>query len=157
MQRTHLLTVKNLTYLRGERILFRELEFAIEQGQLLQIVGPNGSGKTTLLRLLTGILSLQQGEIFWKNQLMQKDRHAFLNSLLYIGHRLGIKADLSVFENLSLNVYREIIQPSHLNAVITQMNLLPQRDQLCRYLSQGQKQRVALAKLFISDHPLWIL
>ena len=60
-----MLKVSNLECVRGERSLFKDVNFSLEAGELLQINGPNGSGKTSLLRMLCGLATPAHGEIRW--------------------------------------------------------------------------------------------
>ena len=153
------LEVKNLTCTRGDRELFTDLSFKLEAKQLMRLEGTNGSGKTTLLRTLCGLFMADQGEILWEGVAIKKQDEAYRKELLYLGHQNGIKADLSAFENLKLNclmsginVYQE-----QLMAALDSIGLFAFEDFPVRTLSQGQKRRVALAKLLLSNAKLWIL
>ncbi|MBU0537971.1 MAG: ATP-binding cassette domain-containing protein, partial [Gammaproteobacteria bacterium] len=94
------LEVKQLYSDRDDRVLFADLCFQLNAGQLVQVAGSNGSGKTSLLRVLAGLSSRYQGEVLWQGKSLQRQRHDYLQQLLYIGHGAGIKAVLSPLENL---------------------------------------------------------
>lgn len=150
------LSINQLTGYRGERLLFDQLQFDLQSGEILQIVGANGSGKTTLLRTLVGLSPLQSGEIHWQNQPIQKSEN-YASSFYYLGHLLGIKSELTVVENLKLDWRIQASNDDEIQTVLTQLDLWPYKNKACRSLSRGQKQRLALAKMMLSQTPLWIL
>ena len=98
-----ILEVCGLTCERGERTLFRNLSFAVKPGTLVRIAGSNGAGKTTLLRLMTGLMRPVEGEVRWRGVPVEKAAQDFWCELCYIGHRNGVKDDLSVLENVMIN------------------------------------------------------
>ena len=95
-----MLTVERLGYARNDRVLFKQLTFQLFPGQILHIVGANGSGKTTLLQILTGLRIPLTGNILWHGISIEKNRVNFTENLLYVNHRLGMKAALTPIENL---------------------------------------------------------
>ena len=97
---THKLSADNLTLIRGERCLFSGLSFALESGGLLVLEGRNGSGKTSLIRAIAGMLTLEEGTIFWDDKPVEKQRQEFHGSLVWLAHRTGLKGDLTLVENL---------------------------------------------------------
>lgn len=152
------LAAHKLQCIRDDRILFDQLSFEVRSGAILQIEGRNGSGKTSLLRILCGLSLPTEGEVWWQNQPIQDDRLAYHSILNYIGHTPGVKAELSPLENL--HIARALCTQAHevdLNQVLSNIGLGGFEDVPTRTLSAGQQRRVALARLFISDTPLWIL
>ncbi len=155
-----MLSAQNVTCIRDERVLFSDLSFDVEEGELVQIEGPNGSGKTSLLRILTGLLAQDDGEILWHGESIRDARDEFHQSLLYLGHHTGIKRDLSVAENLQF--YSQITPASDKSedgilAAIMRVGLAGYEDVLASNLSAGQQRRIALARLWLSHHPIWVL
>jgi heme exporter protein A len=153
-----MLAVKNLSCERDERVLFRQLSFAIAPSEVLQIEGKNGSGKTSLLRILCGLSSNFEGDIEWKNQPVDDVREDFYGSMLYVGHLAGVKAALSPEENLH---WMTRLAP-HLNKMtiheaLEKVGLYGFEDVPCHTLSAGQQRRVGLARLYLSTATLWIL
>jgi heme exporter protein A len=152
-----LLSVNQLACYRGERLLFDALCFQLNAGELLQITGANGSGKTTLLRLLTGLYPLQKGDIRWCGKTIYANREAYQQQMYYLGHSLGVKHELTVLENLQLNWRKPMRIMNQVDVVLTKLDLIHYKNELCRHLSRGQRQRLALAQLMLSDALLWIL
>lgn len=155
----NVLTVENLQCIRGERTLFESLSFHVASGKLLYVQGDNGSGKTTLLRTISGLSQPQDGQISWNSEAIQSLAEDYTGQVLYVGHLAGIKEDLTAVENLQFaatltgnNVSRE-----QAIAALTQVNIARCADLPTRVLSQGQKRRVALARLWLQDNPLWVL
>ena len=154
-----MLEVSALRCRRGERCLFSALDLRLAPGQLLHLQGSNGSGKTTLLRALCGLLHPDSGQIRWRGEPIARLSEDYYRDLLYLGHLNGIKGDLTGLENLRI-ASRLAGQPASDQAAgkaLSRIGLGGFEDLPCRMLSQGQKKRVALARLLLSQAPLWIL
>lgn len=150
-----MLTVQHLSCRKGERLLWQDLNFAVSPGQLLQIAGANGSGKTSLLRVLTGLAPAHTGEVSWQGVAIGKRKSAYQQQLHYLGHQAAVKSELTVQENLRFNLQKTA--KKSVNTAIEQVGLTTHRDHFGHQLSQGQKQRVALARLLLNPARLWIL
>ncbi|GLS27472.1 cytochrome c biogenesis heme-transporting ATPase CcmA [Marinibactrum halimedae] len=160
------LELKDLCCDRDERRLFSHLNAQIESGQVVQVAGPNGSGKTTLLRLLTGISHDYDGDILWQGQSIQRHRALYLSQMLYLGHLPGTKKALTPQENLrwyagmstaGKTVTDTTINDTTINSALSKVGLYGFEDVPCYQLSAGQQRRVALARLYLTPAPLWIL
>ena len=155
-----ILEVCGLTCERGERTLFRNLSFAVKPGTLVRIAGSNGAGKTTLLRLMTGLMRPVEGEVRWRGVPVEKAAQDFWRELCYIGHRNGVKDDLSVLENVMINANVAAV-PVTENAALDALDAVGLADFVdvpAGQLSQGQRRRVALARLWLSRSvTLWVL
>ncbi|MBP3438801.1 MAG: cytochrome c biogenesis heme-transporting ATPase CcmA [Sutterella sp.] len=155
-----ILEVCGLTCERGERTLFQGLTFSVESGTLVRIAGSNGAGKTTLLRLMTGLMRPVEGEVRWRGEPVIKAAQDFWRELCYIGHRNGVKDDLSVLENVLINTKVASLTVSENEALdaLDQVGLTDFVDVPAGQLSQGQRRRVALARLWLSRSvKLWVL
>ncbi len=157
MNKPPLLCVQNISCHRGDRELLSKLSFDVQAGEAMQIVGSNGTGKTTLLRTLTGFLPVFSGQVLWQGQSIRKIRTEYQQSLCYIGHKLGVKDELTVLENLKFHYRYHQFNINLFHEAITKLGLNDFQDVLCRELSQGQRQRLALAQLMITKTLLWIL
>jgi heme exporter protein A len=154
-----MLEAENLECVRGERRLFAGLGFRLEAGELLYLQGRNGSGKTSLLRMLIGLLPPEAGDIRWKGESIKALGDDFRTDLCYLGHLNAIKEELTPLENLLAAARladEELSEDDALDA-LEQVGLAGREDLACKYLSQGQKRRVALARLVKEKRPLWVL
>ena len=145
---------------RGERLLFSGLSFSAEPGTLLRIAGPNGTGKTSLLRIMCALLEPTAGEVRWNGGNIRRLREDYWKDLVYIGHLNGVKDDLTVRENLRIAVGLggRLATEGDLARALDAVGLAGFEDSMARFLSQGQRRRVALARLYVSAAvPLWIL
>lgn len=153
------LRIDALSCVRGDRMLFRDLDFDLDAGELLHLKGENGSGKTTLLRALAGLLLPESGEIRWRGADIRRLREEYSRHLLYLGHLNGIKGDLTAVENLRITAVLDGFRLTESRAweVLGKIGLRGHEDLPSKHLSQGQKRRVALARLLVNRASLWIL
>jgi len=154
------LHLQNLACMRGGRTLFTDLSVVLEPGQLLRITGSNGAGKSSLLRMLCGLLTPSMGSIQWGTNSIDADRDFFHTQLIYLGHTPALKGDLSAEENIMAagSLSGDAITRSMARAALVSSGLGHLASKLARTFSQGQKQRVALARLQLAtDKPLWLL
>lgn len=153
-----LLKVENLFCERDDRVLFEALSFEVGTGEIIQIEGANGSGKTTLLRILGGLSRNYEGEILWRGQPLARVRERFHGELLYFGHQPGVKALLTAEENLRWYcALHPLLDASGIPRALEQVGLKGFTDVPAHTLSAGQQRRISLARLYLSQAPLWIL
>lgn len=151
------ITVDAVTIERYERQLFKPVTFDLRPGQLIQIVGANGVGKTTLLRALCGLIAVSEGRICYNGQQLADVPELFQTQLLYIGHKIGAKASLSVVENLEwLQALSQASGVTIMDA-LAQLQMTHRACHLMTQLSAGQQRRVALARLLLTRATCWIL
>jgi heme exporter protein A len=145
---------------RGERSLFSALSFTVRGGELLRIGGPNGSGKTSLLRIACALLEPTRGEVRWAGENIRRLQEEFWRQIVYIGHASAIKDDLTSAENLRVacTLAGIRVQPARIGEALRELGLGGCENLPTRVLSQGQRRRVALARLALSEAmPLWLL
>ncbi|GAC1375202.1 MAG: cytochrome c biogenesis heme-transporting ATPase CcmA [Aquirhabdus sp.] len=156
VMRNQALVAKNLTLARGDTELCSQVNFTISSGQILHIQGPNGIGKTTLIMMLAGLIPVSD---FDKASILWGDLTPEDWSVLYLGHSVGLNLGLSVRENLrfiqALNSSSLVNWDAALNAV----GLSGYEDISVAQLSSGQKRRVGLARLWLTNDTdqLWLL
>ncbi len=145
---------------RGERQLFSGLSFRVHRGACLHVAGANGAGKTSLLRILCGLASPDAGEVRWDGAGTRASRDELRAQLVYVGHANGVKDDLSAIENLCFDaaIAGRACDEQMARAALAALDLAGFEEHLARALSQGQRRRIALARLVLAaDSPLWIL
>ena len=153
---SYLLDVKNLTCQRGYHQLFSNLNFTLNQGNILRISGENGTGKTSLLRMIAGLNLIEQGEILLLND-CQKHQN-YQKNVIYLGHCNAINPQLSVLDNLMFLVnLKQYCTTKIAQKALDEIGLQYYYHEPCSQLSAGQKRRVLLASLLILDTPLWLL
>ncbi|QSX33946.1 cytochrome c biogenesis heme-transporting ATPase CcmA [Shewanella avicenniae] len=152
-----LLSASGLTCIREERILFDELSFTINSGDIVQIEGPNGAGKTSLLRILAGLSRPYAGEVLYLDEAITRCRDEFNEDLLYLGHLAGVKSELTAEENLYFNLRVSGYDQFDARDILSNVNLTGFEDALAGHLSAGQHRRTALARLWHTNSRIWIL
>ena len=150
---------QGLTCERGGRTVFSGLDFTLQAGGALVLSGPNGSGKSSLLRLMAGLLEPAQGSIAWGGANITDEPEAHYGRLHYVGHQDAVKPMLSVTENLAFWAgLREATAPGFgVNAALQAFGIAHLAQVPGRFLSAGQKRRVALGRLLGAPAPLWLL
>lgn len=151
---------RQLACTRGTRRLFEGVDLRLTAGQGLYIAGENGAGKTSLLRILCGLLAPSAGQVLWNGTPLAQQRESWGGDLVYIGHLNGVKEDLSAAENLHFAAALADISASaaQIQRALEAFGLGSRAALPARVLSQGQKRRLALARLMLrADTPLWIL
>src|SRR5271165_4416285 len=150
----------DLACTRGDRCLFSGLQLELGPGQCLHVAGNNGAGKTSLLRILAGLLAPSEGSVRWKGADIARAREEYGAELAFVGHLNGIKDELDARENVRFEAAlrgRDASSGAALDA-LARVGLDEHADVPVRHLSQGQKRRVALARLCGPvAAPLWIL
>ena len=142
-----LLESKNLSLMRNDRYIIRDLSIEISPKTVVNIFGNNGSGKTSFLKVLSGITEKTNGEISRNNV-----------DVIYVGHKNGLKSNLTIHENLALdNLQDRVISSDEIDNVIRKYQMFDYRDTLVKNLSHGQQKRVCLMRTIIINSNLWLL
>lgn len=154
-----MLEIRNLACQRGDRLLWRRLDFTLSPGEAVVVTGHNGSGKTSLLRILCGLMRPAEGALFWQGTSLREARDDYLSQLVYIGHHPALKDDLTAVENLLTGEHLRGRDAGreHVLEALHEWGLAAQAHLPVRFLSQGQRRRVALARLSLDTGRLWIL
>lgn len=157
--RATMLEATNVGCVRGERRLFSNVNFSVLPGVFLQLTGPNGSGKTSLLRIICGLMAPEEGVISWDGADIRSLGEEYFAEISYVGHRNGIKEELSSLENLRI---ASGLSGEHLGKqeglyALQKMGLERREHLPARFLSEGQRRRSALARLLTCKTRLWLL
>jgi heme exporter protein A len=155
-----MLEASEVACVRGERKLFGDVTFSLDKGTLLRIAGANGSGKTSLLRILCGLALPAGGDVRWQGESIRALREEYHRQLIYIGHAPAVKDELTGRENLAVSCALGGVpaDDASVRAALDRVGLSRYADLPARHLSQGQRRRVALARLAAGGTtPLWIL
>ena len=144
----HILNLKGISVEKNDVCILEDINLEIKQGDFLNIYGSNGAGKTTLLKLLSGLTEPTAGEIRFNND-------DFMDKVFILGHKNGIKLNLTVLENLQFISNNQDIKK--IKSVIEKYELTSKMNTLAKYLSHGQQKRVALMKAMINDYDVWLL
>ena len=155
------LVAADLACRRGERLVFAGLSFRLPPGGALVLRGANGSGKTSLLRLLAGLTAPAAGRLSWGLTPIEDDLAGHRARLHYVGHQDAVKPGLTPRETLgfwaALRGCGIRCRASMLDTALAAFALEPVADWPCRWLSAGQRRRLALARLSVTPAALWLL
>ncbi len=154
---TNLLTANKLTCIREDRLLFEELSFTVNPGDIIQIEGANGTGKTSLLRILAGLSQPYSGNVLYKDTPINDSEEEYKADLLFLGHLAGVKGEMSSEENLQFYLTMHGLDASVAEETLSEVSLYGFEDALASHLSAGQHRRIALARLWQSKSKIWIL
>lgn len=154
-----MLSVHSLACERGDKKLFENLSFEVEARHALHVHGPNGAGKTTLLRALCGLVAPAAGRICWDGEDIQSLREEYFRRVSYFGHLNALKDELTGLENivLALGLAGQSVDETVVSDMLARLGVEACQDLPVKVLSQGQKKRVALARIMLAGTPLWIL
>ena len=150
----------NLAGERGGRPLFRQLNFELQPGQVVWLRGRNGRGKTSLLRLLAGLSTPAQGAVQCAGVPLAQAAPAWRERLVFIAHANALKEDLSVLECLRFlaQLLGRDATAAQMRMALDRLGVAPLAARPVRTLSQGQRRRVALARLALPQPPsIWLL
>jgi len=149
------LKVENLSCVRSEKAIFKNLNFEVLPGRNIEIIGSNGSGKTTLLRTLLGLINKEEGTINWLDEDNNlKEYRTF--DCFYQGHQMGIKNMLTVFENLKLTHNAKGINEEDINKCLKRVGL-HKINEMASDLSVGQKKRISIARWLLKDFKIYFI
>lgn len=142
---------------RGGRTLLRDVNFDVRRGQIIELRGSNGSGKTTLMRVLAGLTPPVGGTLYWHNEPLSRGAEAYTRSMAYLGHHNALSAELSATENLVFFRHLQGGAGREPSQTLQAWGLAHVAHVPVRRLSQGQRRRLALARIWARQCGLWLL
>lgn len=152
------LSVHDLELWRGDYCVCTDLAAEVHSGQLLHLRGSNGAGKTSLIRVLAGLALAEAGEVRLDGEPITQSMTRFRAVISYVGHSNGIKRELTPVENLRVTA-RLALNPSANGpeSALERVGLSAHMNRYCGELSAGQRRRTALARLLVTNAPIWFL
>ena len=150
------LKINNLSCQRGYNLLFENLSFELNSGEVLKISGPNGSGKTSFMKILAGLHSYETGSVEYGVAKINSEKYNL--DFLYQGHLSALSPELSCLENLKY--IAQLGNNNHnldFSGALKKVGLEKFENELVGKLSAGQKKRIALSLLFITQCKVWLL
>ncbi len=148
---------EGLVCVRGERMVFQDLDFNLEPGGALILIGPNGAGKSSLLRMLAGLLKPYAGRLLWDGEDALDDMDEHGAKLHYVGHHDAVKPVLTANENIRFWAELRGVRADGVEHALETLDIKHLYDVPGRFLSAGQKRRVNLARILAAPAPLWLL
>lgn len=148
------LSFEQLSLDRAERRIVDGVSARVAGGEALLLLGANGSGKSTLLRALAGLMPPSAGRVAWDGADIAGQAEAHRARLCLVGHQDAVKAGLSVAENLR---FWAGLGGGDIAAALAALSLTPLAERPARFLSAGQKRRLALSRLALRPAQLWLL
>lgn len=148
------LRATGLAAFRGERLVFADVDLTVAAGEALILMGPNGSGKSTLMRVIAGLKRADAGTVLWSGTSIAEDLASHARRVAYVGHLDAIKSGLTTRENLA---FAARSGGGDIDRALEAFELAAFAPLPARMLSAGQRRRLALSRLLLTQAPLWLL
>ena len=142
--------LKNISLQRNESIIFENISLDINKSSIANIFGRNGCGKTSLLKIIVGLTEATSGSV--------TINHINANDIAYIGHKFGIKDNLTVYENLKYsNVTDNVEMETRIEDALNMYEMTHYKNILVKQLSHGQQKKVSLMKTLMNNYSIWVI
>ena len=154
-----MLLANNLSFKRGRKEIFQEMNISLPSKKIIHLKGRNGIGKTTLIKILVNMLFPTTGEIYWNGKNIKKNLYEFFSNLTYIMDIQTSKNELTVSENIQfwMKLFSSSIKPKQLEGVFDLLSLDKYKNAQVNFLSKGEIRKLELFRLVIEQKKLWIL
>ena len=152
------ISVNSATCYKNNNLIFSDVSISYNDGDIGIIMGPNGCGKTTLIRSICGIQALDEGQILLDKIDIKNHNNNYMDKIIYIGHKNSLNNDFSVYENLEyLSAFDSSSKINKINEAMKYFDIYKYRNYMVSEISEGNKKKVSLARLLISQKKVWIL
>ncbi|MDN3491483.1 ABC transporter ATP-binding protein [Winogradskyella bathintestinalis] len=157
-----MLEVKNVTFGYSKTEVLKAIDFKVEAGENLAIIGESGSGKSTLLNLIYGKYDLKQGNIFWNNEEILGPKFNLVigyDFMKYVTQEFDLMPYTTVEENIGkyLSRFYPEEKQKRTKDLIKVVELEAFTNTKVKFLSGGQKQRVAIARALAKEPEILLL
>jgi heme exporter protein A len=150
--------VNSATCYKNNNLIFSDVSISYNDGDIGIIMGPNGCGKTTLIRSICGIQGLDEGQVLLDKIDIKHHDNNYMDKIIYIGHKNSLNNDFSVYENLEyLSAFDSSSKINKINEAMKYFDIYKYRNYMVSEISEGNKKKVSLARLLISQKKVWIL
>ena len=152
------ISVNSATCYKNNNLIFSDVSISYNDGDIGIIMGPNGCGKTTLIRSIFGIQGLDEGQVLLDKIDIKHHDNNYMDKIIYIGHKNSLNNDFSVYENLEyLSAFDSSSKINKINEAMKYFDIYKYRNYMVSEISEGNKKKVSLARLLISQKKVWIL
>lgn len=152
------ISVNSATCYKNNNLIFSDVSISYNDGDIGIIMGPNGCGKTTLIRSICGIQGLDEGQVLLDKIDIKHHDNNYMDKIIYIGHKNSLNNDFSVYENLEyLSAFDSSSKINKINEAMKYFDIYKYRNYMVSEISEGNKKKVSLARLLISQKKVWIL
>lgn len=150
--------MNSATCYKNNNLIFSDVSISYNDGDIGIIMGPNGCGKTTLIRSICGIQGLDEGQVLLDKIDIKHHDNNYMDKIIYIGHKNSLNNDFSVYENLEyLSAFDSSSKINKINEAMKYFDIYKYRNYMVSEISEGNKKKVSLARLLISQKKVWIL
>lgn len=150
--------MNSATCYKNNNLIFSDVSISYNDGDIGIIMGPNGCGKTTLIRSICGIQGLDEGQVSLDKIDIKHHDNNYMDKIIYIGHKNSLNNDFSVYENLEyLSAFDSSSKINKINEAMKYFDIYKYRNYMVSEISEGNKKKVSLARLLISQKKVWIL
>lgn len=149
--------LKDVDVIRGGTLVLKRVNLAVSPGEIVQLFGRNGSGKTSLLQVISGLTSIDKGNIIWHINEEPLDNFRPASLISFVGHIAPVKLALTGAENLAYWAKCYGAKLSDIQPLLERVNLDTIANIAAGRYSAGQKRRLDLGRCLIAKRPFWLL
>jgi len=154
-----MLLANNIYFKRNNRKIINNVSLSLSDHKIIHLTGNNGAGKTTLLKIITNVLELQKGEIYWNGKNIKKNPFDFYKNVTFIMDHNTSNKSLTINENIFFwrKLFSSKRNNKEIDSILELLSLNHLQNTLISYLSYGEKRKLELSRLIIEQKKLWVL